>query len=113
MQNFELCRRRGFKEFDTEAAAKLRLPKQHPPQTRSALLAGEARRLNESSKENHLESSGHSGPEAQPDGRIEEDEEAGSSDARGELGNRRGKAQRQQELAPALDIVAPRALEKP
>ena len=31
MQNFELCRRRGFKEFDTEAAAKLRLPKQHPP----------------------------------------------------------------------------------
>ena len=31
MQNFELCRRRGFKGFDTEAAAKLRLPKQHPP----------------------------------------------------------------------------------
>ena len=31
VQNFELCRRRGFKEFDTEAASKLRLPKQHPP----------------------------------------------------------------------------------
>jgi len=50
VQNFELCRRRGFKEFDTEAASKLRLPKQHLPTDKDC--GASYRGMKENSKHN-------------------------------------------------------------